>query len=83
MESTHVQISIPFKSILDSVKKLNQKEKLRLWQVLEEQVGQYDEEQLEKDPTIRKEIAEARQAYLTGDYVTLDEYMARCKERKK
>lgn len=83
MASTHVQVSIPFKSILDSVKKLNQKEKLRLWQVLEEQVGQYDEEQLEKDPTVRKEIAESRQAYLKGDYVTLEEYITQRKERKK
>jgi hypothetical protein len=31
----------------------------------------------EEDPTTQAEVQEARAAYETGDYVTLDEYLSR------
>jgi len=77
MASTSVQVFIPFESLLDSVKKLNTTEKRRLLEILEEQLGQCEEEQLERDSTIRDQIAEARAAYKAGDYQTLDEHIAK------
>ena len=48
--------------------------------VLEEQVGQAEEDAWEQDTVFRAELQEARDAYEAGDYVTLDEYLAERKD---
>lgn len=83
MSSLSVQVAIPFDSFVDAVKNLNALEQRRLWEILETQLGQYEEEQFENDPAIRNQIAEARAAYRAGDFQTLDEYQAQRKERDK
>ncbi|MFQ5771930.1 MAG: hypothetical protein ACE5HX_15450 [bacterium] len=83
MIPVNVQISIPFDSLIESVKNLNISEKRQLWEIIEEQLSQYEEEQLESDPSISKQIADAREAYKTGDYQTLDDYMTQRKGQKK
>jgi len=49
---------------------------IRLWELLEEQLAQAEEEAWEQDPTVQAEIREARAAYQAGDCVTIDEYIA-------
>jgi hypothetical protein len=73
---TIVRLSVPFESLLESVTNLSPRDKLRLWRVLNEQIAQWEEEILEEDPLVRAEIQEAREAYLRGDYLTLEEYIA-------
>jgi hypothetical protein len=45
-------------------------------ELLDEQIGQAEEDLWEQNPTIQAEIQEARAAYEAGDYVTIDEYIA-------
>jgi len=81
MPESSVKIKVSFESLMDSVSKLNLKEKLRLWELLERQIAQADEDLLEQDPQIKAEIEEARAAHQAQDYMTIDEYIA--KKRKK
>ena len=71
MPESTVRIKIPMESLLESISKLNLKEKLRLWGILEQQIAQADEDLLEQDPKIRAQIQAAREAYQAGDFITL------------
>jgi len=77
MSQTAVNLLIPFESLVDSITKLDLREKYRLWELLDEQMAQVEEELWEQDSTFQAEIREARAAYHAGDYVTIDEYIAR------
>ncbi|NUO82608.1 hypothetical protein HUU05_21255 [candidate division KSB1 bacterium] len=83
MSSLSVQVAIPFDSLIEAVKNPSAFEQRKLWEVLETQLGQYEEDQFENDPVIRNQVAEARAAYRAGDFQTLDEYQAQRKERDK
>ena len=76
MAQESVSLLIPFESLVDSVAKLSLGDKLRLWELLEEQIAQAEEEAWEQDPTVQAEIREARAAYEAGDCVAIDEYIA-------
>jgi hypothetical protein len=71
-----VRLQIPFESLVDAISSLGLEEKRRLWQRLDEEITQAEEDLLEEDPTIKAEIQEARTAYQTGDYQTIEEYIA-------
>jgi hypothetical protein len=71
-----VQLQIPFEALVDAISSLGLEEKRRLWQLLDEEITQAEEDFLEEDPTIKAEIQEARTAYQTGDYQTIEEYIA-------
>jgi hypothetical protein len=71
-----VRLQIPFESLVDAISSLGLEEKRRLWQLLDEEITQAEEDLLEEDPTIKAEIQEARSAYKTGDYQTIEEYIA-------
>jgi hypothetical protein len=77
MPESTVRIKIPMESLLESISKLNLKEKLRLWGLLEQQIAQADEDRLDQDPKIRAAIQAAREDYRAGDYLTVDEYISR------
>ncbi len=71
-----VQLQIPFEALVDAISSLGLEEKRRLWQLLDEEITEAEEDLLEEDPTIKAEIQEARSAYQTGDYQTIEEYIA-------
>ena len=77
MAQDTVKLLIPFESLLESVEDLNVDEKRRLWELLDEQLSQAEEESWQQDPTVQAEIREARAAYEAGDSLTIDEYVAR------
>lgn len=81
MAQESVRLLIPFESLVDSVTELSLRDKLRLWELLDEQLAQAEEEAWEQDPAVQAEIREARAAYQAGDYVTIDEYVARRHEK--
>ena len=57
--------------------------KRRLSELLNEQIAQSEERAWEHDPTVRAEIREARAAFKAGDYMSIDEYVARRLSRKE
>jgi len=81
MAQESVRLLISFESLVDSVTELSLRDKLRLWELLDEQIAQAEEEAWEQDPTAQAEIQEARAAYQAGDYMTIDEYIARRREK--
>jgi len=76
MPQATVRLSISFESLVKSVRELGLKEKRLLWELLDEQMAQVEEELWEQDAAAQAEIREARAAYQAGDYVTIDEYIA-------
>lgn len=77
MAQATVKLLIPFETLVESVGELSLKDKLRLWELLGEQIAQAEGDVWEQDPAVQTEIREAHAAYLAGDYVTIDEYAAR------
>ena len=75
MTQENVQLVIPFQALVDCIAGLNLDDKRRLWELLNEEIVQVEERLWEQDPEIQTEIREARAAYQTGDYVTIDEYI--------
>jgi hypothetical protein len=71
-----VKLLIPFQTLIDSISALSLEDKRHLWELLDEQMAQIEEELWEQDPKAQAEIREARAAYEAGDYVTIDEYVA-------
>lgn len=71
-----VKLLLPFDVLVDSITQMGINDKRRLWEVLEEQMAQAEEELWERDSTIQAEIREARSDYEKGDFVTFDEYIA-------
>jgi hypothetical protein len=76
------ELSIPFESLIECIEKLNTQEKIRLWEILDEQISQIEDDLLEQDPIIKAEIQEARNAYQMGDYITIDEYVSKRRKSK-
>ncbi|MEA1895163.1 MAG: hypothetical protein U9N36_08190 [Euryarchaeota archaeon] len=68
MAPESVELSIPFDSLVDSVTKLHLRDKFRLWELLDEQMADVEEEVWDEDSTVQAEIREARDAYQAGDY---------------
>jgi hypothetical protein len=77
MTQETVKLQIPFESLLNAIASLGLEEKRKLWQILDEQIAETEDSLLVEDPTVQAEIAEAKTAYQAGDYLTLDEYIAR------
>ena len=71
MLQENIELMIPFESLVNCIEKLNIEDKIRLWELLEEQLAQAEEEILEQDPIIQSEINEARKAYKAKDYITI------------
>ena len=78
MVEADIKISIPFQSLVSSVKQLTFEEKIELLETIEEQL---EEQLMQRNPLVQQEIEEARTAFKIGDCVTLDEYKARNKDR--
>lgn len=70
-----VKLSIPFESLVKSLNLLNFNEKYQIWELLEKQIGGFEEKLFEDDPSVQSQIQEARAAYQSGDYMTIDEYI--------
>ena len=83
MSQATVKLLVPFESLVESVRDLSLEEKRMLWEVLDEQIAQVEEELWEKDPAVQAEIREARAAYQAGDYITIDEYIAQRQEKAR
>ena len=68
---------VPVDTILRSVSALSSEEKLKIMEALHMQLEQAEEDLYEQDPKTQAEIREARVAYDTKNYITLNDYLAR------
>ncbi|HAX79408.1 MAG TPA: hypothetical protein DCY88_27175 [Cyanobacteria bacterium UBA11372] len=76
-----VKIGISFESLLEAISSLAVPEKRKLWELLETELFQDEEEEGEDNPETIAEIQAARTDYQAGNYLTLDQYLAQ-RERK-
>lgn len=76
MTQPTIQLQIPFDSLVNAIATLAREEKIQLFHLLETEIAQLEDDEFEDDPKVLAEIQEARLAYQTGDYQTLDELMA-------
>ena len=72
---TTINLSIPFESITQAIQSLGWEEQQKLLEILEKQ-NLDSEEAWENSPEILAEVEEARQAYQSGDYQTLEEFLS-------
>ena len=82
MAQENVELLIPFESLIDCIEKLDVQEKIRLWELLDEETALIEEDILEQNPIIQVEIQEARDAYKEGNYITIDEYISKRRKSK-
>ena len=75
MLQENAELIIPFEALVDCIAKLNTEDKIRLWELLEEQLAQIEEDLLEQNPVIQSEINEARKAYKSKEYISIDDYV--------
>ena len=74
MAGQHVQLRVPFRSIVDAVETLELKDKQRLLKRLTRLIREEEaEEAWENSPEVLAEVAQARAEIEAGDYVTIDE----------
>ena len=72
---TTINLSVPFESLVTAIQSLTWSEQKKLLELLEDQIFEL-EEVWEDSPEIVDEIQQARQAYQTGDYQTLEEFIS-------
>jgi hypothetical protein len=69
-----INISIPFDSLIQTIKSLDLPEQKKLLEILENQIFNA-EENWENNPEIIAEVISAKEAYQNGDYLTLEEFV--------
>lgn len=72
---TSVNLSIPFEILVKAIKSLDLQQQQQLLEILEEQIFEA-EEKWENRPGIMAEVKEAKTAYKSGDYLTLEDFIA-------
>lgn len=81
MANDSVKLSVPFTSLVAAISELDLQDKRTLLEMLEEEIGQLEEEIWEKQPTLQAELKQARVEYAEGDFISIEEYISRSGER--
>lgn len=76
MTQQTIKIQITLESLVNAIASLELEEKRKLVQLLNKEIEQAEEDLLEEDVNVQAEIQEARIAYKTGDYQTIQQYIA-------
>jgi hypothetical protein len=77
MAENTVKVEISFRSLLEAVSSLDPSEKRQLWEVLDSELFQDEED----SPEDIAEIQAAYADYEAGDYMTFEEYSAQRAQR--
>lgn len=72
MSENTVKLEISFQSLLEAISSLEISERYKIWEFLEAELFQKEED----SPEDIAEIEAARADYNAGDYTTFDRYMA-------
>jgi len=75
-----IQLKIPFPSLISLLEQLEPEDMLKLRELLDEKLFEYEDELMLASPRIMAEIREARAEYEAGDYITLRELTAELNE---
>ena len=77
---TTINLTIPLETLTDALCSLDLEQKRQLLEILEQKIFEEEEETYEDDSETIAEIETIRAEYQAGDYVTLDEYLAKNSE---
>ncbi|WP_107666762.1 hypothetical protein [Cyanothece sp. BG0011] len=72
---TSVNGSIPFETLVETIKSLDLRQQQELLEILEEQMFEAEED-WENSEEIIAEVEEAKKAYQAGDYLTLEDFIS-------
>lgn len=75
-----VKLQLSLETLIEAITSLDLKEKRRLREVIEQQIFELEEELHKDDPETKAELQSVRTEYEAGEYLTLDEYLARNSE---
>ena len=73
---TSVNLSIPFQALVKAIKSLDLEQQQQLLEILEDQLFEAEEE-WENSAEIIAEVEEAKKAYKTGDYLSVEDFILR------
>lgn len=76
VKEMEVQLKIPFSTLISLMEQLELEDMLKLRELLDEKLFEYEDALMLANPQIMAEIREARAEYEAGDYITLQELMA-------
>jgi hypothetical protein len=76
MSQIGVQLFIPMEALIESLKSLGLSEKRQIWQILDEEIAQAEEENWEDNEATAIEIQAVREEYVKGEYTTFNEYLS-------
>ena len=76
MNQSTIKLQIPFESLVEAISDLDIEQKKQLWGILNKEMTSIEDDLEESNPRIQSEIEAARKAYESGDYITLEEYIA-------
>ncbi len=76
MNQSTIKLQIPFESLVEVIPNLDIEQKQQLWKILDEEMAVIEDDLEETNSQIQSEIIAARKAYDTGEYMTLEEYVA-------
>ncbi|MCF4967187.1 hypothetical protein [Nostoc sp. CMAA1605] len=77
-----VKVQLSLEDLAQVISSLNLEEKLRLQQMIEQQIFEAEESLYEDDAETQVEIQAVRNEYAVGEYRTVDEYIARRSKQK-
>jgi hypothetical protein len=75
MADTMISVQIPFEALLRTVETLSIDEKRLLWEALAEEMEQMEEADWARSPHAQALLQEARTAYKTGDFVSVNDFI--------
>lgn len=79
MADVTLSVAIPLETIIEAVKALNINDKLKLWDAIDEQIAEYEDQ----NPSLRAEIEQAKAEYQAGNYITMEDYLAQQGKHEK
>ena len=73
---TIIKLQIPLESLIEAITSLSLAEKQKILEFLQaDLIDEEDDDLIEENPQIMKEVADARKAYQNGEYQTIQQYI--------
>ena len=72
-----VKLQLSLEALAEAISSLNLEEKHQLQVIVEQQIFEAEEAQYEEDAQTKAEIQAVRAEYAVGEYMNMDEYLAK------
>jgi hypothetical protein len=73
-----IKLQLSLEALAEAINSLNLEEKRQLQEIIEQQIFEAEEVLYEDALDTQAEIQGVRSEYATGEYLTMDEYLASC-----